>query len=288
LNPRIITKPLEDTYTNERVKGFRENINKFLSNGCGVHKMHVSKFYNSHWTTYPLEIQGVIPHLEELFPDGVKGKKVLDGGSGSGMVSVAFAAMGADVTGVDITPECVENGKKNAKKAGVKCRFLIQDLITLNLNEGFDIIYSWGVIHHSQDARASFNSLAKHLKPGGEIVLAVYLKTRLSWFWNFSRVFYQNSPNFLKALFLNAGSIFLNAYDYIRKVLFDTKRYMMRGTNNQEILNDWFGVPHRTFHTYEEVYEWFRDNGLEYKLINPATGRFKSTSNFVVAGKKPS
>ena len=249
--------------------------------------MKVDGFYKDHWTEYPLELQGVLKHLEDLFPDGVTGKKVLDGGSGSGMVSVGFALMGADVTGVDITPECVENGLKNAERFGASCTFLNKDLTTLDLNgEQFDLIYSWGVIHHSEDARKCFDCLAKHLKPGGEIVLAVYLKTALSWFWNFSRRFYQNAPKWYKELFLNVGSVFLNFVDFIKKAFFKKKRYMMRGTNNREILNDWFGVPHRTFHTYEEVYQWFNQNGLNYKLVNPATGRFKSTSNFVVRGKK--
>ncbi len=249
--------------------------------------MKVDGFYKDHWTKYPLELQGVLKHLQELFPEGVKGKRVLDGGSGSGMVSVAFATMGADVTGVDITAQCVNNGYNNAKRFGVQCRFLNRDLVSLNLcNETFDIVYSWGVLHHTQDARKSFASLAKHLKPGGDMIVAVYLKTILSWFWNFSRIFYQNLPGNFRTVFLNSGSIFLNAVDWFKKNMFDKGRYMMRGTNNKEILNDWFGVPHRTFHTYEEVFEWFQENGLDYQLVNPATGRFKSTSNFVVRGSK--
>lgn len=251
--------------------------------------MEVDGFYKDHWTDYPLELKGVLKHLEELFPEGVKGKRVLDGGSGSGMVSVAFALMGADVTGVDITPKCVENGYKRAEHYGVKCKFINESLVTLDLsNEHFDIIYSWGVLHHTEDARQSFFSLARHLREGGEIIVAVYLKTKISWFWNFARIFYQNAPTVFKTIFLNIGSVFLNIVDLFRKIIFNKERYMMRGTNNKEILNDWFGVPHRTFHSYNEVFKWFDENGLDCKLINPATGRFKSTSNFVVRGSKKS
>jgi 2-polyprenyl-6-hydroxyphenyl methylase/3-demethylubiquinone-9 3-methyltransferase len=249
--------------------------------------MQVDKFYKAHWTEYPLEIQGVLEHLNDLWPEGVKGKNVLDGGSGSGMVSVGFALLGANVTGVDITPQCVENGKRNAERFGVQCRFFCKDLTDLDLgNERFDIVYSWGVIHHSEDARKSFSNLAKHLKPGGEMVLAVYLKTYLSGFWNFSRVFYQKAPKWFQSIFRESGSCFLNGVDFIKKLIFGKSRYMLRGTNNKELINDWFGVPHRTFHSYDEVFQWFRENGLNYKLVNPATGRFKSTSNFVVRGRK--
>jgi len=250
-------------------------------------EMSLEGFYKVHWRENPLELRGVLKHLEDLFPDGVNGKRVLDGGSGSGMVSVGFALMGADVTGVDITPECVENGRKNAERFGAICRFLNKDLTTLDLGEErFEIVYSWGVIHHTEDASKSFALLAKHLKPGGEIILAVYLKTALSRFWNFSRHFYQKAPKWYKDVFLNVGSAFLYFIDFIMKVLFKKQRYMMRGTTNREILNDWFGVPHRTFHSYEEVCGWFEENGLDYRIVNYATGRFKSTSNFVVRGKK--
>jgi 2-polyprenyl-6-hydroxyphenyl methylase/3-demethylubiquinone-9 3-methyltransferase len=248
--------------------------------------MHVKDFYKGHWTDYPLDLQGVLKHLEELYPEGVKGKRVIDGGSGSGMVSVAFAILGAEVTGVDVTPECIANGQRRAERHNVKVRFLERDLVTLDLgDEKFDIVYSWGVLHHTPDAEASFHSLAKHLKPGGDIVIAVYLKTFMSGFWNFSRVFYQNSPGFLQATFRTVVSGFLNCYDWVRKTLTGRQRYMMRGTDNQEILNDWFGVPHRTFHSYDEVHGWFEKDGLEHYLINPATGRFKSTSNFVIRNR---
>lgn len=245
--------------------------------------MHVADFYKDHWSDYPLELRGVIEHLQDLYPDGVTGKRVLDGGSGSGMVAIAFAVMGAEVTGVDVTPQCIENGKRNAERVGVHCRFLERDLVSLDLgDERFDIIYSWGVLHHTPDAEASFHSLVRHLAPGGDIIVAVYLRTALSGFWNFSRVFYQHAPSFVQAIFRSAVSAFLDFWDSLRKLLFGTERYMMRGTSNQEIINDWFGVPHRTFHTYEEVFGWFKKDGLDPNLVNPATGRFKSTSNFAV------
>ena len=119
------------------------------------------------------------------------------------------------------------------------------------------------------------------------MIIAVYLKTALSGFWNLSRVFYQNSPEFAKTGIRKTTSGFLKIVDMVKRVSRGRERYMMRGTSNEEIVDDWFGVPHRTFHTYDEVYKWFEDAGFQYGLINSATGRFKSTSNFVVRGIKP-
>ena len=248
--------------------------------------MEVTKFYKDHWTDYPLELEGVIKHLQHIYPDGLEGKTVLDGGCGSGMVSVAFATLGADVTGVDVTRQCVENGRKNAQRFGVECRFIQADLVTLSLDDQFDIIYTWGVLHHTPDAEASFHSLATHLKEDGDIIIAVYLRTPLSGFWNSIRVFYQRSPSMLKTVTRKTTAALLAGVDMAKRLVGGRQRYMMRGTSNEEIVNDWFGVPHRTFHSYDEVYKWFEDAGLAYELVDPHTGRFKSTSNFVVRGAR--
>lgn len=248
--------------------------------------MEVAQFYKDHWTEYPLELSGVITHLQDLYPNGVNGKKVLDAGCGSGMVSVAFSTLGAAVTGVDVTYQCIENSRNNARRFGVECRFIQADLVTLDLGEQFDVVYSWGVLHHTPDAHASFSRIASHLTDDGEIIIAVYLKTRLSNFWNAIRVFYQHSPKLLKTTIRKTTAALLSAVDVAKHLVGAKQRYMMRGTSNEEIVNDWFGVPHRTFHTYDEVFGWFQESGLTSELVNPATGRFKSTSNFVVRGTR--
>jgi 2-polyprenyl-6-hydroxyphenyl methylase/3-demethylubiquinone-9 3-methyltransferase len=246
-----------------------------------------SQFYGDHWSRYPLEVQGVIEHLNILFPDGLKGKTVLDAGCGSGVVSIAFSIMGADVLGIDGSPSCVRVASERAKEIGVPACFEQHDLTSLDMgNRAFDIIYSWGVLHHTTDAQGSFDNLVKYLKPGGTIVIAVYLKTLLSGFWNFSRMFYRNRPAALQSLIRFLLSKLLDGVDIVRRIFLKKQPPMMRGTRNEELVNDWLGVPQRTFHTYDEVFGWFRKHGLSYKLTNPATGRFKSTSNFEVVGWK--
>ncbi|MBD3345949.1 MAG: methyltransferase domain-containing protein [Chitinivibrionales bacterium] len=244
-----------------------------------------SQFYDKHWADFPLDIKKVADHLIHLFPEGVEGKRVLDAGCGSGIVSLAFSKLGADVLGVDASAECINNSRERAKQFGLGALFERHDLTQLDLGEKrFDIIYSWGVLHHTADARESFDRLVRHLSPKGKIVIAVYLKTWLSGFWNFSRIFYQKSPWRIKKLIQTLLSIFLRIFDMIHIAIYGKENYYERGTQNAELINDWFGVPQRTFHSYNEVFNWFKENDLEYKLTNPATGRFKSTSNFEVVG----
>lgn len=244
-----------------------------------------SQFYDEHWAKYPLELQGALEHLLRLFPEGVTGKKVLDAGCGSGIVSIVFGMLGADVLGVDDSRKCVFLSSQRAREMGISVKFEQHDLTTLDLKgRGFDIIYSWGVLHHTLDAEGSFDRLAGHLEQDGRIVVAVYLKTWLSGFWNLSRVFYQKSPEAVKGVIRFSLAAALNWFDIFNKTFLGKQPPMMRGTRNEELVNDWFGVPQRTFHSYEEVFGWFQKNGLSYQLTSAATGRFRSTSNFEVMG----
>jgi 2-polyprenyl-6-hydroxyphenyl methylase/3-demethylubiquinone-9 3-methyltransferase len=246
-----------------------------------------SNFYGDHWERYPLRLEEVRKHLIDLFPEGLEGKSVLDAGCGSGMVSIAFATLGCRVLGVDASDQCVINAINRSRQLGVAAVFERHDLTSLDLGgRSFDIIYCWGVLHHTTDARRGFDRLVAHMAPSGKIVIAVYLKTWLSGFWNFSRVFYRKSPEPVKALTRKCLSMGLNGVDHIRRHTTGRQPPDMRGTNNEELVNDWFGVPQRSFHGYEEVFGWFRSHDLAFRLTNPMTGRFRSTSNFEVMGWK--
>jgi hypothetical protein len=58
----------------------------------------------------------------------------------------------------------------------------------------------------------------------------------------------------------------------------------LRGASLYALVEDWFGPPQRTFHSIEEVFLWYREQGMQPELLEQYTGRFKSTSNFEVRG----
>ncbi|MBI5788744.1 MAG: hypothetical protein HZA78_07820 [Candidatus Schekmanbacteria bacterium] len=51
-------------------------------------------------------------------------------------------------------------------------------------------------------------------------------------------------------------------------------------------IEDWFFVPEKHFYTTEQMQRLYETHGLTFELLNPKTGRFKSTSNFIVRGIK--
>jgi release factor glutamine methyltransferase len=75
-------------------------------------------------------------YLEKVDLDG---KKVLEIGTGTGIVAIAAAKRGAEVTAVDISPEAVETAKENAEDAEVKIKFIKSNLFE-NVDGEFDLV----------------------------------------------------------------------------------------------------------------------------------------------------
>ena len=77
--------------------------------------------------------------LQECIPQNLKGKKILDMGTGSGILAITAAKNGGDVTAVDISPEALKAAEKNAKRQNVKIKFILSDLFE-NIAEKYDLI----------------------------------------------------------------------------------------------------------------------------------------------------
>jgi 2-polyprenyl-3-methyl-5-hydroxy-6-metoxy-1,4-benzoquinol methylase len=104
------------------------------------------------------------------------GARVLDVGCGVGRWSCRLAARGASVTGVDLSPTMILQAGRRAAAQGVgaRCRFVAQNLATLELDERFDLILGVTVLQHilePEALRAAVQRLASHLAAGGTLIL---------------------------------------------------------------------------------------------------------------------
>jgi 2-polyprenyl-3-methyl-5-hydroxy-6-metoxy-1,4-benzoquinol methylase len=135
--------------------------------------------------------------LEKLFLEGnpflidnfdfskFKDKKVLEIGCGSGVASCIFVREGAKVTAIDITQNAIDMTKKNALLQKLKLNIKQEDAENLGLkNESFDFIFSWGVLHHSQNTLKTFEEVSRILKNKGEGLIMVYNKNSLRYYLN--------------------------------------------------------------------------------------------------------
>ncbi len=101
--------------------------------------------------------------------NGVSGKRILDLGCGTGEASLYFAAKGAIVNSVDISPKMIGLLKLMAKKKKYSKRIKADVMLAEKLKfpkNYFDIVYGRGVLHHV-DAGKALEEVYRVLKPGG-------------------------------------------------------------------------------------------------------------------------
>jgi SAM-dependent methyltransferase len=112
---------------------------------------------------------------------GTSGQDVLEVGIGLGVDFVRFARSGARAVGVDLTEAAVESARRLLALEGLAGTALASDAESLPFDdESFDIVYSWGVLHHTPDTSRAVNEVYRVLRPGGEARIMLYALD--SWF----------------------------------------------------------------------------------------------------------
>jgi SAM-dependent methyltransferase len=123
---------------------------------------HASEAYQYQW-------------LQERCKPGVN---VLDFGCGNGENGIFAAQQGADVIGIDISPEGVDNANLNAEQMGVasNCKFVVMDGENMHFRDNtFDLAVEYGVLHHVDLDRA-MSELSRVLKPNGKMICVEALR----------------------------------------------------------------------------------------------------------------
>jgi len=111
------------------------------------------------------------------------GKKVLDLGCGSGVLSVALARNGADVTAVDLTENATKMARKNSILNKLNIKVVRSDAENMAFgDESFDYVMSWGVLHHTENTEKAFDEVSRILKPNGRGLIMVYHKSSIFYY----------------------------------------------------------------------------------------------------------
>ena len=131
-----------------------------------------SQFYNN--SAFKLSKNSL--NLIELNAIGnIKGKSLLHLQCHFGQDSISLAKKGANVTAVDFSETAINEAKKLAKDLKENVNFIESNVLTLNINEKFDIIFSsYGVIGWLPDLNEWAKTISRHLKKGGFFLLTEF------------------------------------------------------------------------------------------------------------------
>ena len=124
------------------------------------------------------------PYLREQYKFSTfSGKKVLDLGCGSGVLSVVLAKNGADVTAADLTENATKMTQRNAMLQNLNIKVVRTDAENLAFaNKSFDYVLSWGVLHHTENTERAFNEVSRTLKDNGTGLVMVYHKSSIFYY----------------------------------------------------------------------------------------------------------
>lgn len=113
-----------------------------------------------------------------------RGKRVLEIGCGIGTDTINFARHGAMVTAVELSQRSLEIARQRAEVYGLENRIRFyranaEKMTQVVPVEPYDLIYSFGVIHHTPEPEQVVDQIRHYVRPGGTIKLMVY--NRYSW-----------------------------------------------------------------------------------------------------------
>jgi 2-polyprenyl-6-hydroxyphenyl methylase/3-demethylubiquinone-9 3-methyltransferase len=218
--------------------------------------------------------------------ENLKGKSFLDIGCGSGVFSFAAHLMGAgEITSFDVDTFSIKSCEflsqqkaGNPKNWNIVEGSILDETFVRSLNE-HDIVYSWGVLHHTGDMWSAIRNASKLVKPNGLFFIAIYNKRENSLFgskfWLLEKRLYNRVPVVVKRL-LELGYMTAAVTYYIitfRNPIKQIKEYKTRGMSWYTDIKDWLGGYPYEFATPDEITGFCEGElGLKLVKIKPAVG----------------
>jgi ubiquinone/menaquinone biosynthesis C-methylase UbiE len=159
-------------------EALKEEVHNFWNKqSCGTQFSDKEKYSKEFFEEIELDRYTKEPEILSFadFKSG-KDKKVLEVGVGAATDFLQWAKNGAELYGIDLTPEAVSHAEHRLQLYNLAAKEIrVSDAENLPFqNNFFDIVYSWGVIHHSPDTPKALSEIIRVLKPGGKAKLMVY------------------------------------------------------------------------------------------------------------------
>jgi 2-polyprenyl-6-hydroxyphenyl methylase/3-demethylubiquinone-9 3-methyltransferase len=163
--------------------------------------------FGANWASYARtisedKIDEAVKCLRQLLgQERIDGLRFLDIGCGSGLHALAALRMGAaSVTAVDINPRSTGTTEAVLRHHAPGQNWTVEqrNILTEPPEGTYDIVYSWGVLHHTGDMDRAVRNAAALVVPGGRLVIALYKKTPLCGAWKLEKRIFTGMPGWLR------------------------------------------------------------------------------------------
>ena len=147
-----------------------------------------------------------------------------------------------------------------------------------DLIEPYDVVHSWGVLHHTGDMWRAIDKAASLVKPGGLYAIAIYGKGKLCGFWKHEKRFYAHSPRWVQNVILAAyfGVFCLWSLAKRRNPLRIIHDRKSRGMDWIHDARDWLGGYPYESATPDEIADFLGKRGFSLLRSNTARPNLKS------------
>ena len=213
--------------------------------------------------------------LISLFGENeLKGKTFLDIGCGSGLFSIAAAQLGAVVTGIDIDPVSIRTSQENLKKWLPDSTPEIFQVGSVLDNEKlkalgrYDIVYSWGVLHHTGSMHHAVQNAARCVKNDGLLMIAIYNRHWSSPIWKPIKWLYNHMGDFGQKILIWMFTPIILVAKWL--VTFKNPLKMGRGMDFMHNIIDWVGGYPYEYSSVSEMTETLKKLGFQMLLVRPA------------------
>ncbi|HEY8052854.1 MAG TPA: class I SAM-dependent methyltransferase [Steroidobacteraceae bacterium] len=236
--------------------------------------------FGKNWARYAtgvgqVEIEEATAALQRLVGGSLAGKTFLDIGCGSGIHALAALRLGAStVLALDIDPDSVATARRMLEAHAPGARWEVREVSVFAVNPGtvgsFDVVYSWGVLHHTGDLSRALRCAGTLVAGDGIFAFALYQKTLCCPLWKVEKRWYAKASARAQRL---ASAVYTGVYRVglaVRGRAFGryvTEYNTKRGMDFHCDVHDWLGGwPYESM-SASEVDEALRVLGFERRKM---------------------
>ena len=228
--------------------------------------------------------------VEILGTTSLAGLRFLDAGCGSGVFSLCARRLGAEVVSFDFDPDSVQTTRRVREQyAGDDAAWQVHQGSVLDAEfvsslGRFDVVYSWGVLHHTGNMSLALENAGAAVKPGGQLCISIYNdQGGVSQYWTRVKRTYNRFPA-LKPLIVAAHAPYL--YGARAAVRMLRGKRLERGMSIWYDMIDWLGGFPFEVARPEHIVRFYRQRGFDLLDMTTCGGRH-GCNEFVLRRTRP-